>query len=169
MKIWHKILIAPVLAIVFLVGFGAVAYGVVAQQNQALQDLSEKRMAGVIVASDAAQEFSEIHSNVYRLFTWLANMSEDKVKAAIGEQKGKVDKIVASLTAFRNQQHVTAEGRKLVDSMLPMLTKYRKLADDAIDLGTIDVAMGAMAMQAADIQFQSNQAMLGIDVSRPSV
>jgi methyl-accepting chemotaxis protein len=123
--------------------------------NQALHDLSEKRMASVVVASDAAQEVSEIHSNVYRLFTWLANMSEDKVKAAIGEQKGKIDKVIASLTAFRNQPHVTVEGRKLVDSMLPMLTKYRKLADDAIDLGTIDVAMGAMAMQAADIQFQS--------------
>jgi methyl-accepting chemotaxis protein len=155
MKIWHKILIAPVLAVVFLLGFGAVAYGVVTQQNQALHDLSEKRMASVVVASDAAQEVSEIHSNVYRLFTWLANMSEDKVKAAIGEQKGKIDKVIASLTAFRNQPHVTVEGRKLVDSMLPMLTKYRKLADDAIDLGTIDVAMGAMAMQAADIQFQS--------------
>ena len=107
--------------------------GVVTQQNQALRDLSEKRLASVVVASDAAQEFSEIHSNVYRLFTWLANMSEDKVKAAIGVEKGKIDKIVASLTAFRNQPHVTPQGRKLVDSMLPMLAKYRKLADDDVE------------------------------------
>ena len=28
MRIWHKILIAPVLAIAFLLGYGAISYGV---------------------------------------------------------------------------------------------------------------------------------------------
>jgi methyl-accepting chemotaxis protein len=155
MKIWHKILIAPALAVAFLLGFGAIAYGVVLQQDVALEDLAQKRMAGVVTASDAAQNISEVHSNVYRLFTWIANMSEDKVKQAIGEQKARVDGVVGSLTKFRAQPHVTEAERKAIDTVLPMLAKYRKLADDAIDLGTIEVAMGAMAMQAADFQFQS--------------
>ncbi|RYF15575.1 MAG: HAMP domain-containing protein, partial [Comamonadaceae bacterium] len=155
MKIWHKILIAPALAIVFLLGFGAVAYGVALQQNQALDDLSKKRLAGVSVAMDAAQDISEVHSTVYRLVTWIANLSEDKVKAAIGEQNGKIAGIVASLNKYRTQEHLIEEERKAIDAALPLLARYRKLAEDSIDVGTIDASMGAMNMQGADIQFQA--------------
>jgi methyl-accepting chemotaxis protein len=155
MKIWHKILVAPGLAIVFLLGFGAISYGVVDRQNVALEDLAKKRLAGVVVATDAEQDIGEVHANVYRLFTWITNLSEDKVKKATNEQKAKVDAVVASLTKFRDQAFLTPEERKRVDAVLPMLVKYRKLADDAIDTSTGDVSTGAMMMQNADSQYQS--------------
>ena len=155
MRIWHKILVAPTLAILFLIGFGAIAYGVVAQQNKALDDLANKRLASVTIAADAAQDISEVHSNVYRLVTWIANLDEAKVKGAMNEQKARIDRSVASLTEFRARPHVSEQESVLVEKALPMLAKYRKLADDAIDLGTVDASMGAMAMQGADIQFQS--------------
>ena len=155
MKIWHKILVAPGLAIVFLLGFGAIAYGVVDRQNAALEDLAKKRLAGVVVATDAAQELSEVHSNVYRLFTWIANLSEDKVKQSTAQQKARIDSAVVALTQFRGQAHVGAEERKKVDAILPMMAKYGKLVDDAIDISKVDVSVGAMTMQAADTHFQA--------------
>ena len=153
MRIWHKILIAPALAIVFLLAFGLIAYGVASQQNDALRELAQKRLAGVVAATDASQDISEVHSNVYRLFTWIANLPEEKVKKATAEQKAKIDAVAAALTAFRSQAHVSAQERQLVDAVLPMMAKYRKLQDDAIDMATIEVATGAMMMQAADAQF----------------
>ncbi|HZN47229.1 MAG TPA: methyl-accepting chemotaxis protein [Ramlibacter sp.] len=155
MKIWHKILVAPGLAIVFLLGFGAIAYGVVDRQNAALEDLAKKRLAGVVVATDAAQELSEVHSNVYRLFTWIANLSEDKVKQSTAQQKARIDSAVVALTQFRGQAHLGAEERKKVDAILPMMAKYGKLVDDAIDISKVDVSVGAMTMQAADTHFQA--------------
>jgi methyl-accepting chemotaxis protein len=153
MKIWHKILVAPALAIVFLLGFGAIAYGVVDRQNAALEDLAKKRLAGVVIATDASQDLSEVHSNVYRLFTWIANLSEEKVKQSTTEQNAKIEAVTKSLTQFRAQAHVSAEERKRIDVVLPMLAKYLKLVDDAIDISTIDVSTGAMTMQAADTHF----------------
>ncbi|NNU42504.1 HAMP domain-containing protein [Ramlibacter sp. B156] len=153
MRIWHKILIAPGLAILFLLAFGLIAYGVASQQNEALRELAQKRLAGVVAATDASQDISEVHSNVYRLFTWIANLPEEKVKKATAEQKAKIDAVAAGLTAFRAQPHVSAQERQLVDAVLPMMAKYRKLQDDAIDMATIEVATGAMMMQAADSQF----------------
>ena len=49
---------------------------------------------------------------------------------------------------------MTSEERKLVDTVLPKLAKYRKDVDAAIDLSTVDVGTGMMAMQTADAQFQ---------------
>jgi methyl-accepting chemotaxis protein len=154
MKIWHKILIAPAVAIAFLLAFGAIAYGVAAQQNQALEDLAQKRLAGVATAMEAAQEMSEVHSGAYRLVTWIANLEESKVKASLDAMRKRMDGVVASLTRFRDQSHVTEAERKSIDAVLPVIAKYRKQAEDSIDIGTIDASMGAMNMQAADGQFQ---------------
>ncbi|HEY0824174.1 MAG TPA: methyl-accepting chemotaxis protein [Ramlibacter sp.] len=155
MRIWHKILVAPGLAIVFLLGFGAISYGVVDRQNVALEDLAKKRLAGVVTATDAAQDIGEVHANVYRLFTWITNLSEDQVKKATGAQKVKVEAVIGSLTRFRDQPHLTSEERKRVDAVLPMLARYNRLADDAIDTSTGDVSTGAMMMQNADSQYQA--------------
>ena len=155
MRIWHKILIAPVLAIVFLLGFGSVAYGVVSQQNRALDDLSKKRLEGVATALDVQHDMAEVHSGVYRLFTWIANLSDDKIKQAVDAQKAKVDGLTAQLTKFRARDHLTEDERKAIDAALPLIAKYRKLAEDAIDLSTGDISTGAMMMQAADTQYQT--------------
>ncbi|HEX7890442.1 MAG TPA: methyl-accepting chemotaxis protein [Ramlibacter sp.] len=155
MRIWHKILIAPALAIVFLLGFGAIAYGVVMQQNRALDDLAKKRLEGVSTAMDVQHDLSEVHAGVYRLFTWIANLQEDQVKKAVAEQRIKVDAIAAELTRFRALPHLTDNERQTIDGVLPMVAKYRKLAEDAIDLSTGDVSTGAMLMQSADRQYQS--------------
>jgi methyl-accepting chemotaxis protein len=155
MRIWHKILIAPALAIVFMLGFGAIAYGIVAQQNQALEGLARHRLAGVTVAGDAARDIGEVHADVYRLFTWIANLSEDKVKQAVGQQKARIDAVAASLSKYRTLPHLAEGERKALDAVLPLLPKYRSKVEDAIDLSIGDLSTGAMAMQTADTQFRS--------------
>src|SRR3954464_7452384 len=154
MRIWHKILIAPLLAVVFLLGFGVIAYSVVSQQNDALEDIAKKRLESVVIAMDAQNDLADVHSGVYRLFTWIANLSEDKVKKALGEQRTKIDTLTAGLTKLRGQAYLTEAERKTIDAALPMIAKYRKLSGDAIDLATGDVSTGAMMMSAADAQYQ---------------
>jgi methyl-accepting chemotaxis protein len=154
MRIWHKILIAPLLAVVFLLGFGVIAYGVVSQQNRALEDIAKKRLEGVVIAMDAQNDLADVHSSVYRLFTWLANMSEDKVKKTLADHRTKIEALTAGLTKLRAQPYLTDAERKTIDAALPMIVKYRKLSEDAIDLATGDVSTGAMMMSAADGQYQ---------------
>ena len=154
MRIWHKILIAPALAIVFMLGFGAIAYGIVSQQNQALEGLARHRLAGVTVAGDAARDIGEVHADVYRLFTLIANLSEDQVKQAVGQQKARIDAVAASLSKYRALPRLAEGERKALDAVLPLLPKYRSKVEDAIDLSIGDLSTGAMAMQTADTQFR---------------
>ena len=160
MRIWHKILIAPALAIVFLLGFGAVAYGIVSRQNAAIAELADKRLAAVVVASDAAQVLGHTQARSYQLFTWIDTLGEEQVKKAMAEQKAQVDGVVASLKGMRAQSHLSEEEAHIIDGVLPVLEKYGKLAVDALDISTIEVAMGAMAMKGADAQY--DQAIRGL-------
>jgi methyl-accepting chemotaxis protein len=155
MKVQQKILIAPAVAVVFLVLLGAVSYGVMKQQNLALEELAKNRFSGYQIAADSAQEISEIHSNVYRLLTWMSNLSEDKVKKARVEEKAKIDEVIKQVTRFAALPQVTDPERKLAGAVLPQLADYRRNVDSAIDISTVEVGMGMMAMQAADAHFQA--------------
>jgi methyl-accepting chemotaxis protein len=154
-KVLHKILIAPAIAIVFLIVLGAVAFGVLQQQNAALEDLAKSRFAGYQIAADASQELSGVHSNVYRLITWIANLKEDKIKIITDEQKAKIDEVSATITKFARSPKVSEPERNVITIATVELAKYRKAIDTAIDLSSVDVSTGAMAMQSADTQFQS--------------
>ncbi len=155
MKIWHKILVAPALAILFLLVFAAVGAGVASQQNRALESLAKERLAGVTTAMEAAQDISEVHSNVYRLVTWISRLEEDKVKAALAEQDKRIAGVAASLKKYREQPHLADEQRKPIDNALLLLTRYARMASDSIDIARSDAAAGSMSMYDADVQFQS--------------
>ncbi|MDB5899107.1 MAG: chemotaxis protein [Ramlibacter sp.] len=155
MRIWHKILVAPLVAILFLLALGGLSWQMLERQNGALESLARDRMAASQVAMEAAGDLSEVHSNVYRLFTWIANLKEDQIKKINGEQRQKLDALIASLAQLGRRTDLGAQELKLVNETLPKLAKYRKLMEDAIDISSGDVSTGAMAMQAADAQYQS--------------
>src|SRR3954466_12903606 len=155
MKVLPKILVAPSIAIVFLMLLGAVGNAVLRQQSDALDDMSRTRMAAYQVASESAQEIAEVHSNVYRLITWMTGLKEDVVRKTAGEQKARTEKIEARLTAFGIMVDVSQEERALVQLAIAELGKYRKSVLSAIDLSSGDTLTGATAMQLADKQFQA--------------
>ena len=155
MKVWQKVLVAPAVTIIFLLVFGGLSYGVLMQQNAALEDLTKNRFAGYQIAADSAQNISEVHSNVYRLLTWIGNFNEDKIKKITDEEKAKIDNVIGSITRFDQLPNLTAEERKLGETVIVKLGKYRLAVHNAVDISTVEVAMGMMAMQAADAQFQA--------------
>jgi methyl-accepting chemotaxis protein len=154
MKVWHKILVAPGAAILFLLVLGATAYSVLTRQNAALVDLFENRFGSYQLAARSAQEIGEVHSGVYRLFNWIGNLKEDKIKQTTGELLGKVDAVTKDIAAFGARADLDPGERKVAETVAVKLAKYRKDVDQAIDLSIGDVNTGMAAMQTADLGFQ---------------
>src|SRR5262245_22598447 len=154
MKIWHKILVAPALAMLFLIALGATAYSVLYQQNEALVELFTERFGSYQLAARSSQEIGEVHATVYRLFTWIGNLKEERIKQISGEQLAKIDRVSARISAFEERQELEDAERTLAAAVVKKLAKYRKDVDLAIDLSTVDVNTGMSAMQTADATFQ---------------
>ncbi|MFA6314731.1 MAG: MCP four helix bundle domain-containing protein, partial [Sterolibacterium sp.] len=155
MKIWHKIMVAPAVAIAFLALLGAVSYGFLTRQHEALEDLYGNRIGSYRFAADSAQAISEVHSNVYRLFTWVANLKEDKIKQITSEQDARIDALSKSMAQFVARPDLSAKERSLAEEISKKLRKYRQDMDTAIDLSTVDISTGISAMQTADDSFQA--------------
>jgi methyl-accepting chemotaxis protein len=154
MKVWHKLVVGPGIAIVFLMILGAMSYGVLTYQNSKIAELFKSRFANYQVASGSAQDISEVHSNVYRLFTWLGNLKEDKIDQITAEQKAKIDSVAQTMTQFASRSGIGADEKKIADELVEKLGKYKKDVDTAIDLSKVDFNTGMSAMQGADSDFQ---------------
>ena len=154
MKVWHKILVAPGVAIIFLMVLGAMSYGALTQQHSTLVDLFGTRFGNYQLAANASQEIGEVHSGVYRLFTWLGNLKEDKIKQITNEQTAKIDGVLKSITEFGARADLDAGERKVAEAVAKKLAKYRKDVEMAIDLSSVDINTGMAAMQTADSGFQ---------------
>jgi methyl-accepting chemotaxis protein len=153
MKLWQKVSMAPFVAMVFLLAVAVVSWGVLAMQSRTLEQLYKERFSAYKSAAQAAQAISEVHSNVYRLFTWIQNLKPEQVERTTAEQKKKVDAIAATLETLRRQQP-GEQDLKMIQDLSARLAKYRDSMLKAIDLSTVDVAIGAMQMQNADTAFQ---------------
>ena len=155
MKVWHKLVVAPGIAIFFLMILGAMSYGVLTYQNSKITELFKNRFANYQTASGSAQDISEVHSNVYRLFTWLGNLKEDKIDQITAEQKAKIDTVTQTMTQFASHSGINEDEKKIADALVEKLGKYKKDVDTAIDLSKVDFNTGMSAMQGADSDFQT--------------
>ena len=154
MKIWHKIIIAPAVAIALLAVLGATCYSVLTRQHATLEDLVNNRFGSHQLATDSAREIGEVHAEVYRLFTWIGNLKEQKVKEIAARQIAKIDSVAHKLTEFSAKPELDSGERDIAQLLLKQLAKYRKDVDNAIDLSIVDVNTGMAAMQTADSDFQ---------------
>ena len=154
MKVWHKILVAPALAIVFLIVLGAMSYSVLKQQHATLDEMYNTRFSNYQFAANSSREVGEVHSNVYRLFTWLSNIKEDKIKQVMDEQNAKINAVTKSVSQYGKRADLNAGERKIAESILKKLAKYKSDVEMAVDLSSVDINTGMSAMQTADGGFQ---------------
>ena len=165
MKLWQKVSVAPLVAIVFLLTVAVVSWGVLGMQSRTLEQLYKERFSAYRSAAQAAQGISEVHSNVYRLFTWIQNLKPEQVERTTAEQKKKVEAIASTLEALARLP-LEDEDRKTIQDLSARLAKYRDNMLKAIDLSTVDVSIGAMQMQLADTAFQDMVRVFGQLVQR---
>src|SRR5450830_1442195 len=131
MKVWHKILVAPGVAIVFLIMLGAISYNVLTHQHSALAELFDTRFGDYQLAANSSQEISEVHSNVYRLFTStfdqnnLRNLKEDQIKRITNDQLAKIDAVINNIARFTANKDLDAGERKTAEAAAKKLAKYK--------------------------------------------
>ena len=95
-----------------------------------------------------------MHAEVYRLFTWIGNLKEDKIKHITSEQIAKIDAVSRKISEFGAKPTVDPAEREIAQTIVKKLAKYKKDVDSAIDLSIVDINTGMAAMQTADSDFQ---------------
>ena len=168
MKVWHKILVAPVVAIVFLLALGIVSVAMMARQGLAVSQLIKDRGGALELALGAAQDISQAHSGAYRLVMTAGDLGGDKAQAAAKAHLARIDAVVGKVNEFRQRPQLVAQERQQLDAVLPQLAGYRKNVEAAMNAAIAAAGDAKTAMQAADAGFEASTATFNalVDIER---
>src|SRR5437879_9747749 len=80
MKILHKMLLAPAVAIALMVVVVAISFWAMREQRLGQQELTSRTLAARSTLDDVASEVAATRGDIYRLFTLLGNLDAKRVE-----------------------------------------------------------------------------------------
>jgi methyl-accepting chemotaxis protein len=154
MRLYQRILLAPALALLFLILFAAVAYRAVNIDQAAMRDIFTNRFGFFQQTNQVLADIDAAHAGLYRLVTWSGTYDQAKITRVSSELTAQIERAVAIVRSLESQSQLSEEERGILDAILGELATYRKNAATAVDLATVDVNTGLAALQTADVTFQ---------------
>ncbi len=154
MRLYQRILLAPGLALLFLIVFAAVSYRAGNVSQQAMKEIFDTRF-GIFQKTDKVlADVDAAHTRLYRLVTWIGNYDEAKAARASSELGAQIEGAAAVVRDLEGRAGLADEERRILKAILGQLASYQKHAATAVDLATVDVNTGLAALQTADVTFQ---------------
>ncbi len=154
MKVWHKILVPPVVAIVFLLALGAISVALMARQGLAINTLIKNRGGSITLALTVFQATGQVQSSVYRNYVAAAEQGAEKMKQEAAAQDAELDAVVKRAQEYLALPNLESEERALVESSLAKLASYRREIDAVMSNATTDPVAAMTALRASDRTFQ---------------
>ena len=150
MKLGTKLLLAPLLTAVVLLGIGQVASWMNTRQAGTTRALHEQQLGKLKQLAGSQEEVAKLHTSVYRNVTLVPSYDEAKVKAVRAELVQRAGAVKAGLNAA-SAGNAHLEG--VVKEVGTLVDRYVKSADAALDMASVDSNTGIAAMQNADVAF----------------
>lgn len=153
MKLYQRVLLAPVLALLCLVAVGAVSYRAVAVERAGIDDIFRNRFAFFQTVDSISSQLDAVHASVYRTVTWVGNYDDAKLGAISADLVRRVDDASRVAAGLAAEEGLSSDERKLVETIVASLKAYRKDVAQAIDLASADLNAGLSSLQTADGDF----------------
>ena len=154
MKVWHKVLVPPVVAILFLLALGGVSVVLMARQGIAIGTLIKNRGGSMTLALTAFQEAGHVQASAYRTFLSAGTLGDDKVKAVAEEHAKRIDGLVKKATEYSAMTTLEPQESELVAAALATLATYRQQLAAALRDPVSDPGPAKVALLASDASFQ---------------
>ncbi len=150
MKLSKKLMIAPLVAIAFLIALGGASYYALSVQQRAADSFYHGVFERFKVVVEADGVVGDVHAGVYRLLNISDAIGTDRLSREAAAYKKRLAAAHKSLTELKGEN---AEEQKTLKAATDRLAEYMKAADLAIELGSVDVNTGTAAMQTADFAY----------------
>jgi len=150
-----KLLIAPLVVVLFLLILSYVAYLSLSNQRQVMDDIFNKRFSGYQNSSKIVNTVSDIHTNIYRVIGWTgAKYDPQKIERLAKEQPGALEQTIQFTKTFIASPAIRAEEKQVLQTSLQKLVEYQKDAVGVLDVLATDLNIATMYMGSADDKYQ---------------
>ena len=142
-----KIFLAPLITVGLMLLLGLLAFVGIRSVQGNLDHLANVNMARLIQVNDARSELLMVNADVFKLFTWMSNFDDARIKKDTATINARIDSAVKKFEFL--DRDADEEEKKNLQLIAASLRKYQKNIGAAIDMATGDVTSGAGMAQAA--------------------
>lgn len=153
MNIQQRILLGPLVAVLMLLVFGAVAYNAISTQNHAMDEIKETRFEQFRSSAEMAERLSKIHVQLFGLVTWFTASDKSTQDRLIAEIPKAHAQLVSDFHSWQSSSKNTAEEKQKMAEIAIALENYRKEMDAAINMVQLDVTSALGDMKAVAKHF----------------
>jgi len=161
MRLSFKLMIAPLVAIAFLIGLGAASYSALTLQQEAADKFYQGVFGRYKSVVEIGSVVGDVHAGIYRLLSLSGTADENSMVAAAGEVKWRLEEAKNTLTQLSTLgEDPSRRDVMLLTSATEKLAQYAQAVEVSIALGTTNANNGTTAMQSADAAYQAMTADL---------
>ena len=156
LSMMKKLLVGPLVVILFLLVLAGMAYRGLVGQKKALSDIYQVEFRDYQAFAKILEDVGTIHGNVNKLMNWInTNTNKTRVEELEKAQGAALGKNVALVDKLLQRPGLEAEEKKKLQTALDQLKAYQKVALDTIDMSSADVNSAAMmASSSMEEKFQ---------------
>jgi methyl-accepting chemotaxis protein len=154
MKIGKKILIAPAIAIVFLIILAIFSNNALKSDKETLNEIVEVKFELYKSSSKLLSDINLFNSVLYKIFSYATDNYEQSL---IDEQVVILEKLKKNIRSdmdiFLKEEYLTPEDKKNIDDVNKELVEYNLTVRDAIDMLGVDIGMATPMLSVTDEVF----------------
>ena len=154
-KLSRKLLVAPLVIIIFLLLLGLVAYRNLSNQRSAIENIFDERFKAYRTGATIVKDITNVHANLYKVISWAdAKYDQNKIDLLGKEQIATLERTAERIKKALDLKWLTQEERLLYQTIMDYFSQYNKSCFSAIDLASSDLNYATMFMATADENFQ---------------
>lgn len=151
LKLAKKMLIAPIVVLVFLILLATGIYVSLAIQKNALNDIYNNRFKQYQNSAKILNDINSVQGNLSRILNWIkVNYDNNIVQKATNEQKALLADDLGLIKKILSSDVLTNEERKLFKDAQDNLVEYQKAVMAVLDTSAVDVNTAIQLMSTTD-------------------
>jgi methyl-accepting chemotaxis protein len=154
LRMTTKLLVSPIVAIVFLVGVWVVCYFGFVNQKAALDDIFNNRFQNYQASAKIIKDLTEVHANVYKLLSMIsAGNLKAKTDSFAGRLFDKIKEVAGSIETIVKSPQLTKAEKEHFQAAGSQVTQYENLIKIVLEGAATDMATATILINQADDYF----------------
>ncbi len=155
LRMSKKLMIAPLIATLFLVLLAAVSYKGLSEQKLAIDDLTYVRFKTYQDASQMMHRMTTTHKDVFKLLGFAdAGADESKIQQLSKECLQSLEQLKTFVVTAEKAGQLTSQERDFFLSSLKEIESYETAVKKVIQMAAADVSLALTMMAPLENQFQ---------------
>jgi len=160
MTMFQKMMLAPLMAILFATASAVSGWWVIGQQEAALEQLSKEYLDTRRIVDELRFRLATARADAYSLFSVQSNLDDAKAKI----ERSKVVTSLATTAKMVDdaQRRATELDYAIFKAANKSINDYSKKVERAINIAPVDINAGIAAMMSTDDQYKATIASVEV-------